>query len=48
MCLGLPAWDGLDQHEPEENLGEGLTMNQSMMILKDRNSENDGGVEVIV
>ena len=46
MCLGLPAWDGLDQHEPED-LGEGLTMNLSMMILEDRKSENDDGVEVI-
>ena len=46
MCLGPPAWDGLDQHEPEV-LGEGLTMNLSMMILEDRKSENDDGVEVI-
>ena len=46
MCLGLPAWDGLDQLEPED-LGEGLTMNLSMMILEDRKSENDDGVEVI-
>ena len=40
------GWDGLDQHEPED-LGEGLTMNLSMMILEDRNSENDDGVEFI-
>ena len=36
----------MDQLEPED-LGEGLTMNLSMMILEDRNSENDDGVEVI-